>query len=90
VELNYIIAILIQIIFYALLWFYDEYLGLLVCLIISFISGGILLFALAAEMVEKSKVPKSYFIWMIIFCIVPVVVAIFFSFVYEGNFDWLR
>jgi hypothetical protein len=56
----------------------------------SFISGGILIFSVVIEMVEKSKVPKSYFMWMIIFCIVPAIVALFFSFIYQGNFDWLN
>lgn len=87
--MNYLLGFLIQLILYSTVWLMDEYTGLLVCMIMGFITGGILLFAVIIELVEKSKVPRSYFIWMGIACITPIVVATFFSIVYEGQFDWI-
>jgi len=54
------------------------------------ISGGIIFFAYAAEMIEKSKVPKSYFLYMGTMFLAPLIVGIAFSIIYEGNFDWLK
>jgi len=59
------------------------------CLIMVFIVGGLLIFAIIAELIEKSKVPKSYFKWMILSAIAPALVVIFFSVLFEGNFDWI-
>lgn len=87
--MNYIIGFLIQLIAYSLIWFWDEYLGLLLCLIMAFVLLGLLLLAYVVEFIEKSKVPKTYFTWMLISAIAPAVVAGFFSFIYQGKFDWL-
>jgi len=54
------------------------------------ITGGILFFAMMAELIEKSKVPRSYFKWMLTLFLAPLVVGIFFSVIYQGNFDWLK
>lgn len=88
--MTYLQGFLIQCIIYFLIWYFNEYLGLLICLIMSAITGGILIFALIAEMVDKSKVPRSYFKWMLTACIAPAIVAIFVTVLYQGNFDWLR
>ena len=57
-------GMLAQVIFYALLWLYDDYLGLIISAIFFTIILFLLLFALVVELIEKSKVPRSYFIWM--------------------------
>lgn len=88
--MNYILAFLVQVIIYAILWFISEYTGLLICMIMTAIAGGIVLFAFFAELIEKSKVPRAYFLYMITMFLAPLVVGIAFSLIYEGNFDWLR
>ncbi|NNE27972.1 MAG: hypothetical protein HKN09_14095 [Saprospiraceae bacterium] len=81
---------LLQIIIYVSLWLWDEYIGFMMCLIMTAITGGLLLFAKLADWVEKSKVPGSYYNWMLISCLVPAIVVIFYSILYQGNFYWLN
>ena len=80
---------LIQVIFYSGVWLISEYTGLLLCLLMSACIGSLLIFALVAELVQKSKVPKAYYKWMLLSSIAPAFVAIAFSLLYGGNFDWL-
>jgi len=85
----YLEGCLAQAIFYSCIWLFDEYVGLLLCLIITIVVGGLLIFALIAEAIQGSKVPRSYFIWMLISSITPALVAIIFSVLYNGQFDWM-
>lgn len=68
----------------------SEYTGLLVCLIMAAVITAILIFSLVVEMIEKSKVPKSFFTWLFISIWPPIIVAIGFTIAYKGNFDWLN
>jgi len=88
--MDYRIGFLIQIILYALLWFISEYTAFLICIIMTGICGGVLLFASIAELIERSKVPKSYFKWMVTLFLAPLLVLITFTVIYGGNFDWLK
>lgn len=88
--MNYLIGFLIQLIFYSILWFWDEYVALMIGLIMGFVITGILILAYIVELIEKSKVPKSYYRWMLISSIAPILVTLFFSFIYKGQFDWLN
>lgn len=81
---------LLQFIFYCLLWFYDDYIGLLISIIMAAVFAGLLVFALMAEAIEKSKVPRSYFKWMLLSILTPVLVSIIFTLLYAGKFDWLN
>lgn len=63
---------LIQLCFYLILWISYEYAALLMSVIFGGISLIILIVSIIIEMIEPSKVPKSYFSFMIISAIVPV------------------
>jgi len=80
---------LVQLILYAGLWLISDYLGLLLCMLMAGIIGGLWLFALLAEKVQKSKVPRTYFIWMFLSALAPALVAIAFTLLFGGQFDWL-
>ncbi len=47
-------------------------------------------FSLLVEQVQKSKVPKSFYKWMLLSALAPIIVAIGFSVIYVGNFDWIQ
>jgi uncharacterized membrane protein YwzB len=51
---------------------------------------GILLVSLVSEMIERSKVPKKYFLFLIVSIIIPILIGLFFLTIYEGQFDWLE
>lgn len=81
---------LIQVALYAIVWLLSEYVGLLLCLITATILTAILIISFIVEKIEKSKVPKSYFIWMFISIWPPLIVSLFFTILYEGNFEWMN
>lgn len=80
---------LIQLIIYTLLWLYDDYLGLIISMIMAAILIGLLVFAIIIELIEKSKVPKSFFICMLLSALPPIIVSILFSLFTEGEFSWV-
>ncbi|MGK0316941.1 MAG: hypothetical protein ACI86M_003179 [Saprospiraceae bacterium] len=69
---------LIQIIFYSSMWFIDDYFAILISVILTTILFATLIISLITELIEKSRVPRSYFTWMIVSTIIPLVVAAFF------------
>lgn len=81
---------LIQVIIYATLWLINEYIALLLCLSLGLVFGSLLIFAFIIELIEKSKVPGSYFKWMMISCVAPLLTAAAFTLLYRGNFDWIN
>jgi hypothetical protein len=64
-----------QAIIYISIWLTNEYLASLVSIIIVPIIFAILLISIISELIEKSKVPKVYFHFMIISILVPIGVA---------------
>ncbi len=80
---------LLQIIIYSAIWLIDDYIGLLVSVILGSIIASLLVFALIIETIEKSKISKHYYRWMAVSAMAPLLVAAVFSVYYEGNFDWL-
>jgi len=80
---------LIQLILYSLVWLVNDYIGLLLCVLMAAIIGGLLIFAYLAELVQKSKVPKAYFRWMLVSALAPAIVAIGFTALNGGDFDFL-
>lgn len=80
---------LAQIIIYSLIWLYDDYVGLVFSLIMCSILLALLIFAYMVEFIEKSKVPKSFYRWMLISIIPPILVSLLFFIITGGNFDWI-
>ena len=81
---------LIQLIFYAAFWALDEYTGFLICTIMAIVIGGLFLFSLVVELVQKSKVPRSFFYWMGLSALAPILVAVGFTLLFKGDFSWLK
>ena len=82
--------ILIQIIIYSSVFLVNSYVGFLLCLIIGCIAIAIMIFSLIVEVIEKSKVPKSYYRYMATACIVPFIVILIFSIFEPNTFQWLN
>jgi len=63
---------LIELSVYLMLWIWNESVAFLMSAIVGGISLVVLILSLIVEFVEPSKVPKSFFIFMIISIIVPL------------------
>lgn len=66
---------LIELILCLILWFWNGFLAFYLTVLLTFICGAILLIALIAEWIEKSKVKRIYFYAMAISIIVPWISA---------------
>jgi len=69
---------LVQIIFYSALWLVDDYFALLVSVILTVILFAVLVISIISELLERSKVPMSYFKMLGISILIPIVVGAFF------------
>lgn len=87
--MHYRDGFLIQTILYTALWLYDEYAGLLICIIMATILLALLLLSLFFELIEKSKVPRAYFIWMLISIFPPILVSLVFYLISGGKISWI-
>jgi len=76
--------ILGEIIILILFWLSDEFLALLLSIMVTAISFGVLIISLIAEKIEKSKVSKKYFITIFLLGFTPIAVGAIFYFVNQG------
>lgn len=60
------------------MWLIDDYFAILISVILTVIVFAVLVISLITELIEKSRVPRAYFTWMIASTIIPIVVAAFF------------
>lgn len=89
VRLSHIEIALIQVIFYSIIFLLDTYIGFMLALIAIVISGAILIISLITELVERSKVPKSYFVFMGISILCPLIVMGLFVAFYPDALGWM-
>ena len=80
---------LLQIVFYILLWIWNDYVASLVTAIFSSILFFILVISLLVEWIERSKVPRSYYLFMLVSIIAPILVSIVMVMV-KGIPGWLE
>lgn len=88
-RLGYIEIVLLQIILWAALWLMDEYLASLLTAIMVPIFAGILVISLIAELLDRSRVPRSFFVLLAISVCIPLFIGAFVYFAFGGVFDWL-
>ncbi|MEM9822947.1 MAG: hypothetical protein AAF985_17840 [Bacteroidota bacterium] len=82
--------ILIQFLFYLVLWLWNDYIASLISAVFACIFFFILLISLVVEWIEPSKVPRSYFVFMLISVLCPILVGVLFFNIMGGNLDWLN
>ncbi len=80
---------LIQFIFYLALWLWNDYVATLVSTIFASICLFILIISLITELIEPSKVPRWYFMLMAASIIAPILAALLFVGLMDGQLDWV-
>lgn len=81
---------LIQIVIYCVIWLINDYIGSLLSIILTSIFFAIMMIALIAELLDRSRIPRIFFFYLATTILAPAIVGIFFAIVYEGKFDWLQ
>ncbi|MEM8906971.1 MAG: hypothetical protein AAGD05_03920 [Bacteroidota bacterium] len=77
-------------IFYFGLWLWDDYMASMISAVFATIFFAILLVSLIVELIEPSKVPRTYFLFMLLSVICPLLVGGLFIGIMGGQLDWLE
>ena len=81
---------LIQFLFYFALWMWNDYTATMISFFFTVIFLFILIVSIIVEFIEPSKVPRSYFTFMVISILCPIIVGAIFIGIMGGSLDWLE
>jgi hypothetical protein len=88
--LSNIEVFLIEAVIYIILWLWNEYIATIMTLSFAAIAFFILTISLISEIIERSKVPRWYFTYMIISIVTPLAIGAFFYILNKGSFAWMK
>ncbi len=80
---------LMQVIGYLGIWLYNDYMGSLLSIVFAGIFLAILIISLIVEWIEPSKVPRSYFLMMLVSVLAPIIAMGLYLLVMGGKVEWL-
>ncbi len=89
IQLRPIEILLIEIVFYIILWLVNDYLATLLSLIFGSIFLLLLLISLIVEWIERSKVPRWYYMFMLMSTLAPIIAAIIYLSI-SGTLEWMK
>lgn len=88
IQLRPIEILLIEVAFYIILWLVNDYVATLISLIFGSIFLLLLLISLIVEWIERSKVPRWYYTFMLMSTLAPIVAAIIYLSI-SGTLKWM-
>lgn len=89
IKLGFWEFLLIEILLFIGIWLWDDYLGTMVSIIWSGICFLILAVSLIVELIERSRVPKSYYLFMVASVLAPLFAAgVYYAIV--GQLEWTK
>lgn len=80
---------LAQLVIYLLLWIFNDYLATLLSLVFGSICLLILLISLIVEVIERSKVPRWYFLFMGASVLAPIIAGLIYMAI-SGGLQWIK
>ena len=80
---------LLEVVVWLGMWLISDYLATLLTLIIGSIVLAVLLIALIAEAIERSKVPRKYFFIMVMSLFAPFVAAVLYLLIFGGELGFM-
>jgi len=87
---NLLIVALAECVLFCAVWLWDEYVASYATIILPGVMAVILLLSLIADWIEPSRIPKWYYYIMVISILIPLVVGMFFIYIYGGNLSWMK
>lgn len=90
IRLSLLEIFLLEVIVWLGLWLSNDYLATLLTLILVAIVSAVLLIALMAEAIERSKVPRRYFYVMALSILAPMAAAVLYMFIFGGRLEFLE
>ncbi len=89
-RLGFIEIFLIQFVVYIFLWMINDYLASMLTITFAMIAFFILLISLVAELIERSRVPRWYFVLMIASILAPLAAGAAYLGLVGGNLAWME
>ncbi len=89
IRLSLLEIFLLEMVLWLGLWLSNDYLATLLTLTIGAIVLSVLIIALAAEAIERSKVPRKYFWVMAISILAPLLAMGIYVLLFGGRLLWL-
>ena len=83
-------SFMVQLLIYILIWILNDYVASLLLLIVPIIGIAILFLSFVFELIEPSKIPKSYYKYMLTIIFAPLVVATIYFYMNGFQLDWLE
>lgn len=83
-------SFMVQLLIYILIWILNDYVASLLLLIVPIIGIAILFLSFVFELIEPSKIPKSYYKYMLTIIFAPLVVAVIYFYMNGFQLDWLE
>ena len=80
---------LLELVVWLAVWLLNDYMAALLTIIVSAIVLAVLVIALLAEAIERSKVPRWYFLLMGLSVLASVLSALLYASIFGGRFDFL-
>lgn len=90
IRLSLLEVFLLEVVVWLGLWLLNDYLATLLTLILCAIVSAVLLIALIAEAIERSKVPRRYFYIMGLSAVAPIFSAGLYLFIFGGSLSFLE
>ena len=88
-RISYLESVLLQFVLYSAIWLVDEFVGSLLCVLIPPIALATVIIAWIIEKIEKSNIPKGYYLHMLLIILCPILVGIAFMILYQGQLEWI-
>ncbi|WP_116124219.1 hypothetical protein [Lewinella sp. IMCC34183] len=86
--MNYLLALLAQLIGYLLILLYDDYLGTLLALILGVIALAVWVLSYVVEWIQASRVSPRYYRYLLTVWVAPLIALLGFIFL-RGGVAWL-
>lgn len=81
---------LLEVAVWLAVWLLNDYMAALLTLIVAAIVSAVLVIALLAEAIERSKVPRWYFWVMGLSILAPIISALLYAVLFGGRFEFLE
>lgn len=83
------VIVLGQAVFYTLIWVWDEYVASYLTIIFPATFFVILLIAFIADLIEPSRIPKWYYLIMIVSILIPIIIGAIFLYILDFQLPWM-
>lgn len=85
-----ILIILIQAIFYTMVWMYNDYLGTILSIVLASVAFVILLISWIADRIEYARVGSWYYPFLWISIAIPIIISVIFWLFKDGQLNWMK